>query len=83
MADGPASADLCERFDPGEGVLGVAEQEPTRLLDGAADPAVLAAEVGLRLWNPREVEVEVRRAPRRTRRACQHHPQHVRRPRPL
>ena len=79
----PRSADLGERLDPGERVLRVPEQEPAGLLDGAADPAVLAAEVRLRLRNARKVEVEVRRAPRRAGRARQDDPQHVDRLRSL
>ena len=63
--------DACERVER------VAAQEADRRLDRPARPLVLVAPVlaGLRL--ARRLEVEVRRAARRPRRARQHDAQHV------
>ena len=61
-----------ERLDPLERVDEVPVEELRRLLHGRALAAVLVAPVRLALGRAREVEVEVRRQPRRPGRAREH-----------
>ena len=73
----PARAHARERLDPVERVERVAEEEPTRRLDRLAFAAVLVAPVRLELRLAREVEVEMRRPPRRAGSPRQDDPEHV------
>ena len=71
-----------ERRDPLERVERVAQQEAARGFHRPAGSAVLEAPVLVELRLAREVEVEVRRPPRRAGRAREHDPEHVRVSRP-
>ena len=66
-----------ERLDPLERVERVAQEEPAGRFDRLALAAVLEAPVGLELRLARELEVEVRRPPRRAGRAGEHDAQHI------
>jgi hypothetical protein len=73
-----AVAHARELLDPSNGVEPVALEEVRSALDRAALPLVLVAPVRITLGDAREVEVEVRRQPRRPSGAREHHAQHVR-----
>ena len=72
------AADAGERLEPRERVERVTAEEVVGALDRPALALVLEAPVRLGLRLLREVEVEVRRQPRRPRRAREHDAQDVR-----
>ena len=74
----PARAEPRELLDPRHGVQAVAAEELRRRLHRPARALVLVAPVFADLRLAREVEVEMRRAPGRTRRPRKHDPEHVR-----
>ena len=72
-----ACADARELLDPRQRVERVAAEEVLGPVDRPAGSAVLVTPVGLALRGAREVEVEVRGQPGRSRRARQHDTEHV------